>query len=384
LAAGATFAFFTDSETSEGNLFQAGSIDLKVGNEAWYNGEKQENLSWGLADLENQLFFNFSDLKPGDWEEDTISLQVTDNLSWVCANLKVTSDDDMDCTESELENDVCEENEDVWDGELGEELSFIFWADDGDNVLETTEQVVLSGTPADLPSGDNNVGRTFPIVDSETSVFWQGALPAEQTVYIGKAFCFGNITEAPVTDGQNPGQDPGFVCDGELVTNAAQTDKLMGDLSFTAVQSRSNEEFVCGEKTVLGLDNKNPNNWERVVDETYGNLSYVTASESFDYDLEVRGLNPDTSYSLVYYKDPWPGTGGKTVGAFTTDGDGNWVGAGSVDLGTDLPAAGDENGAGAKLWVVLSSDWSTDHMTGWNPEEYLFEEMLVAYDDTDA
>ncbi len=387
LVAGATFAFFTDSETSEGNLLRAGKIDLRVGNSAWYNGEKQSSSSWNLKDLtEAELFFNYSDLKPGDWEEDTISLQVADNPSWVCANLKVTSDDDMDCTGPELDDDVCEENNgDAWDGELGRELSFIFWADDGDNVLETDENIVLSGTPADLPRGDNNVGETFPIVDSVNSVLeGDGALPAGEVVHIGKAFCFGSLTEAPVGSGVDPGENPGFTCDGSLVTNAAQTDKLMGDLSFTAVQSRGNDGFVCGERTVLGLDNKDPSSWERIMDGRYGQVSFASASEEFDYQLEVRELNASTDYTLIYYKDPWPGTGSKTIVNFTTDENGNVNVSGSVELGTSLPVAGDENGAGAKLWVVLSNDWDGTGMDGWNPEEYLYEEELVAYEDTGA
>jgi predicted ribosomally synthesized peptide with SipW-like signal peptide len=38
LAAGATGAFFSDTETSTGNTFAAGSLDLRVDSEAHYNG----------------------------------------------------------------------------------------------------------------------------------------------------------------------------------------------------------------------------------------------------------------------------------------------------------------------------------------------------------
>jgi len=42
--------------------------------------------------------------------------------------------------------------------------------------------------------------------------------------------------------------------------------------------------------------------------------------------------------------------------------------------------------AGAKIWVVLSSDvnCTTDTMSGWNPIEYLFEHNLITFDDTDV
>lgn len=388
---GATYAFFSDSETSQGNVLAAGEIDLLVGNSAWYNGQAQTGpLSWDLKNLTgDDLFFNYSDLKPGDWEEETISLRVNDNPSWVCANLKVTSDDDMDCTEPELADDAtCVlENADAWDGEMGQELSFIFWADDGDNVLEGGEQVVMSGTPADLPRGDNNVGQTFPVSDSRTTIFGAtpSPLPGGQTVHIGKAFCFGELTEQAVTAGNSnsPATNPGFTCDGTLVTDSAQTDKLMGDMSFMAVQARNNENFVCGEITFLELENKDAS-WNVISDDRYGSLSYKTAHPTFDYDLIVRGMEASTGYSLIYYPDPWPGSGSIQIAAFTTDGDGKANVSNDVDLGIDLPIASDANGAGAKFWVVRTSDWNSGQMTSWNPSEYLFEENLVTYEDTSS
>ena len=47
-AIGGTIAFFNDTETSEGNIFIAGTIDLKVDNSAYYNGYKcnEETEKW--------------------------------------------------------------------------------------------------------------------------------------------------------------------------------------------------------------------------------------------------------------------------------------------------------------------------------------------------
>ncbi|MEK7576511.1 MAG: TasA family protein [Patescibacteria group bacterium] len=255
LAVGGSGAFFTDAETSTGNTFTAGTIDLKIDNSSWYNGVFQADLSWAPSDLAGKLFFNFKDLKPGDWSEDTISLHVDNNDSWVCANVKLTKNDDVSTNEPELQaGDVAEDATNNWDGELGKELKFVFWADDGDNVLETGEQVLLSGSPSSLPQGDGNPGMTFPLVDSTFNAF--GAvgqpLPGLETKFIGKAWCFGDISLVPVTqDGvgnaMNPGgaQGPGIKCDGAPVTNISQSDTLVGDVTFTAVQSRNNANFVC-------------------------------------------------------------------------------------------------------------------------------------------
>lgn len=44
---------------------------------------------------------------------------------------------------------------------------------------------------------------------------------------------------------RSPTIDPGILCDGSLIDNAAQTDILTGDISFFAVQSRNNPNFTC-------------------------------------------------------------------------------------------------------------------------------------------
>ena len=42
---GATGAFFSDTETSQGNTFTAGAIDLLVDNESYYNGNRCTNVN---------------------------------------------------------------------------------------------------------------------------------------------------------------------------------------------------------------------------------------------------------------------------------------------------------------------------------------------------
>ena len=101
IVAGATGAFFQDTETSTGNTFAAGAIDLKVDNESYYNSQVSTSTSWQLTDLTIEKFFNFSDVKPGDDGEDTISLHVNNNDSWVCADVTLTSNDDNGITERE-------------------------------------------------------------------------------------------------------------------------------------------------------------------------------------------------------------------------------------------------------------------------------------------
>ncbi|MBI2020617.1 hypothetical protein HYS94_04320 [Candidatus Daviesbacteria bacterium] len=278
VAFGATTAFFSDTEISTGNTLAAGEIDLQVDNTCYYNGDACTNGFWGgeanigvggsitntcdcnweLSDLDPEhLFFDLVDIKPGDWEEDTISLHVKNNDSWLCANVTLTSDDDNSCTEPEEEAEgvgICQDPG-LGLGDLADEIVFLWWADDGDNVLETDEETLPSGAIGNLGVGQS---ARVALADSLNDI-WNpatpSAFPGGETRYIGKGWCFGEITEAPIAQDGVGATDPvtngpntrgaGFECDGAPVGNASQTDSLTMDIGFEAVQSRNNEEFLC-------------------------------------------------------------------------------------------------------------------------------------------
>ena len=148
---GATTAFFSDTETSTGNTFTAGAIDLKIDNESYVTNEAgilvhSPETSWQLDDLTGQLFFDFHDLKPGDLGEDTISIHVDNNDAWACVDVLLTANDDVTCTEPEMDDDPTCNEQGENNGELAQALNFVFWVDDGDNVLEVNEvdQVLVS------------------------------------------------------------------------------------------------------------------------------------------------------------------------------------------------------------------------------------------------
>ena len=274
---GATGAFFSDTETSVGNTFTAGDIDLQIDNESYaidYNIPGYDNpvgdlvasthTSWELKDLTIEKFFDFIDLKPGDMGEDTISIHVGSNDAWVCAAARITEDSDVTYTEPEEDDDPTVNLADPLgtDGELDEELNFVFWVDDGDNVLEECpkdqtnggcidENVFLEGTLDDMGAAGQ-----IALADSNSSILGgTDPIPGDSTFYIGKAWCFGELTPAPVPqDGvgkTNPNtngplaRDTGVDCDGADVDNASQTDRVVGDLQFYAEQSRNNDDFLC-------------------------------------------------------------------------------------------------------------------------------------------
>ncbi len=251
LVVSATGAFFSDVETSTGNTFAAGAIDLLIDNSSygfdWNDPTVQnptgvwgpnQNNSWSLSDLTNQLFFSFGDLKPGDYGEDTISIHVNDNDSWACMAMDLTGTPENGLTEPEA---LVDQTVGADEGELQNYLSFLFWNDDGDNVLEVGEDTIpaLSG-----PAGSIFGGQWLAIADSAGGQ----PLPGETTRYIGKGWCFGNIAADPVAQGDYgapTANNTGFTCSGAGDHNNAQTDGISVDVSFYAVQSRNNSDFLC-------------------------------------------------------------------------------------------------------------------------------------------
>jgi len=170
----------------------------------------------------------------------------------------------VDCTDPEKVDDPsCNDPDlDNTDGDLADQVRFLWWADDGDNVLEEGERSLPSG-----PLGVLNVSQTAKVTLADSLInIWTGLpnSPIPQggdTWYIGKAWCFGSIAAAQLPDDDTPGNNPaqdnnnnqvlgepadgGYTCSGSGVNNAAQTDKLTVDISFRAEQARHNTGFLC-------------------------------------------------------------------------------------------------------------------------------------------
>lgn len=251
LTVGGTLAWFSDVETSKGNVLAAGAIDLGIDNHSYYNGLPNPGTTWrvdyNLSDDPARLFFNFRDLKPGDWGEDTISLHVKNNDSWLCADVTLTSDNENDRVDPEVDDgDI---TDDPNGGELADAVNFYWWADDGDNVFEDDETLLPAG-----PMGNLDVGETATVAlaDTDENICGEeGPLSGEDVCFVAKAWCFGDTTMTPYSqDGGNRQQGPDdrpLKCDGSGVNNVAQTDSFTADIAFRAVQSRHNEDFQCEE-----------------------------------------------------------------------------------------------------------------------------------------
>lgn len=259
-AAGATGAFFNDTETSTGNTFTAGAIDLKVDSTQHYNhmvctlsgesytwqpevgftpGANQYPVAgspcdgtWTLTDLgPTNHFFNFGDVKPGDQGENTVSLHIDNNPAWACVNIKTTASDENGINEPE----ATAGDTSTTSGELAGNIRFQTWLDNstatgttpGDNIWQVGEPALASGALADIVGN----GLTLTLADGGTG----NALPPTSTSYIGMFWCAGTVTGGAGNIG----------CDGSTMNNLSQTDSATADVTFTVEQERNNPNFRC-------------------------------------------------------------------------------------------------------------------------------------------
>ena len=303
-ATGLTVSFYGDTETSTGNTFTAGSVELKVDSQSHYNGmdcvpdgsdgywwqnTTDENDfgtpvgfpeagtacdgTWAQSDVTGSLlkYFNFTDIKPGDHGEDTISLHVIDNDAWGQFEFVPTRDADNTCTGPETiaedanHNDtICDES--TGDGEVDENLYFTGWLDQG--------QVpgFQCGNPefgdgahakceADPTEGDN------VYQDYEGPKFWDNTLigntgPFDLKTVLSAAYALycaePNDHDPGAADGHdNYGFCHGLASDGRMVGsttyyfglkwnmplatgNEVQSDEYTADMTFRVEQFRNN------------------------------------------------------------------------------------------------------------------------------------------------
>jgi predicted ribosomally synthesized peptide with SipW-like signal peptide len=197
---GGTIAYFSDTESSIGNTFTAGTLNLQLDKDGkWYDGQ-------------NVLMFEEGDVKPGDSGEETLSFHVDGNDAWLCKYLRVSSDKDNGCNEPEdLVDDTCGVPG-VGEGELDEKMDLLVWEDNGDNIYQEgegegeSERIIFKGKASNLPG----------LLEAKET------LAASTVAYIG--------IEWSVDSG---------------VGNIIQSDSLVVDGCFYAEQTKNNSTFVC-------------------------------------------------------------------------------------------------------------------------------------------
>lgn len=166
--------------------------------------------------------------------------------------------------------------------------------------------------------------------------------------------------------------------------------------SFAIAKNPKGPSGPAGKSNVarLYLYEKSPVDWTIVEDGAWGKMKYRMSGPYFEFVFNGKKLVRGENYTLIYYPDPWPGSGLICLGTDTARGRGNVHIEGQVFIGEGLPLPEDLNNPenpgheacstcidGAKIWLVLSDDVDCEGqlMIGWNPSEYLFEDMGIFY-----
>jgi predicted ribosomally synthesized peptide with SipW-like signal peptide len=171
---------------------------------------------WELKDLgQGDYFWNFGDIKPGDYGTNIISLHAYSNDAFAC--LITNNVIDLDNTLVEPESSL---GDTLAIGELSPFVKIFAWEE--------------SGTPNNI----YDIGETILIpVNSPltTAMNPKIALTASNTKYIGLAWCVG-------TQGLSGNT---ITCNGSSVGDIAQTDSFTAFITAYAEQQRNNAGFNC-------------------------------------------------------------------------------------------------------------------------------------------
>jgi len=170
---------------------------------------------FGEKDLgQGDYFWQFDDIKPGDYGRNVISVHVDSNDAFICLLNNDLIDEENNLTEVELSL-----SDDAVVGELSKYLKIFVWDDNNNGIYEPPTEANLYEGSFDL----DGLPR-FPLVSGSTD-------------FLGMAWCIGTQTVNHTT-----GE---ISCSGAGDQNDAQTDEILAALTVYAVQQRNNPDFTC-------------------------------------------------------------------------------------------------------------------------------------------
>lgn len=196
--------------------------------------------TWDLTDLESGVhkFFNFNDIKPGDYGEDTVSLHVTDNDAWGRMKIDVTKDSDGTCVDPEIEaeNGLCVADG-INNGELRKNLAFSVWLDEGatrgfqgkndpgegDNIKQDNEILLISPGEINAPKEEWLIKDAILASYLANGNAVAPGITTDGHMVPNVTYYFGIAWELPMSVG-----------------NEAQTDVFESDIAFEVEQYQNN------------------------------------------------------------------------------------------------------------------------------------------------
>lgn len=340
IAIGATRAYFSDTETSTGNTFTAGTIDIAI----------DDQNPWTRN-------YQIGDLKPG--ETGNINFDITNvGQNPVNVSKTLTSITGTGGTPHYTCGGVSVSSEPEF---LAEHGTF-----NGQGVCDSTNWVANDNVASQIIY-DLSVkvyGTT-----GETDLLWWQAIYTDvdgkkiTDVYGPTGGTYVDLGMIPVGGHMIVTQSYHFDYNAG---NEYQGDALSFDITIKGEQLTSNTGYAQ-----VVLDNKTAGPEYAVITDGYqGILNYKTMNSTFDFNFTGTVTQSNTGYTLIYAVDPWPQIGSKVLGTAISNGSGVVSFAGTATPGSIT------NG---KVWLVLSNDWSGTQMSAWNQADYLLETGLINY-----
>lgn len=218
-----------DRENVPGITFATHGIDLKIDSRAYYNGVSVPSSTWVLKDLTPTAdhFFNFGDIKPGDYGRTIISTHVSKSPAYLCLDFSNLKGKENGINEPESHVDTS-----PMTSELAQGTKFLAWIDNGDGIYKPGEKLLFGGVPQPASVVLNN--RSYVIGDSQ----YGGSCKVGNSKYVGIAWCAGSMMVNQTTGALS--------CNGAALGNEAQTDSFSVDVGIRAMPSNENPRFTCG------------------------------------------------------------------------------------------------------------------------------------------
>ena len=214
---GGTGAYFSDTETSQNNVFTAGSVSLAL-NE--YNWEWLGTVADGEAlpdnyfvyhsnsgDEDNGPYIEMNDLKPGDNGLITAELENGANDAFICAKITDFEEDDP----------------------FKDHLKFRTGTGPGGSFADIT-----SAVPTGVWFSPTAPAANMPALP----------MPANATGTVALEYCFGDFVQGTAFGTANNGSCE-VNTDGSIDWNVMQNQSLSVSIEYYAVQQRNNEDFTC-------------------------------------------------------------------------------------------------------------------------------------------
>jgi len=331
---GATTAYFSDTETSTGNTFTAGTIDISIDNENPWTG------SFTMLDMK-PCYTDYINFKIENDKSDPNPVNVWKRLFNIEEVTGTVSEPECEAENGTWNGTSCDNNMEV------NTLSSVIWYDlyvevyDGSGNLLFWQTIY---TDADNKSIDD--------------VYADGA----ESVYLGMIPAGGYMK---VTQSYHMSPEAGNEYQGDIMTFDIEV--YAEQLHGTAV-----------------LENKEgPEPWHLVLnDDIQGTLTYEVKHPTFKFEFTGKALLTDHDYVLAA---GMKSVGGNNYDVDTKLGIGKTNGSGNITIEGDINTGDMKN---EKVWLVPVENWddSTGMVwTGWSGcvPNFLWETGLIWYEDTD-